>query len=1358
MQVGLPAPGGLLKRWFTVSIKPVFTIFLLIISLVHLSACGSGGEDKPFVFTGSGAPDGSDQTTSPPPPPPSCKSSGDCAAGTVCEGGICVPPECKKDGDCRDGKICDSAAGKCITPTCTQKPDLCSATQKCVNGICECDPAKTVCAVSEKACAVDLDATLTLKIDDAETPTGHFDSPPACCEYAAAEGGAACPMPANSPNLDSFLKAPSENTDLFCCAKDSGLDIPNDPSHYCDLENRHSGAPELAAKRWPAAGGKKIQMTFDLSGGGCKAALDTASFPDFRLENTALDAAIVINAGARYQEIPPKPAKKLNEGVIVVDCSVTEDAGNVQVAIPSLPIRFMVDIYQNFIQCVEVKDLGPLCPTGPFASLFFTDDPATKNEDESAGAHQIIPGFGKPPLTLTTGTQTQAPVNPSRQNGPMTVAGRPLQFDPKENKTKMSLVTAFSFPDRTTLGTSRDDETGSGQLLAELGNALLSAEIAGAVTRKDGSPIKTKADLLNCAGVGPTTPPGRLELSMKATFDGITDPLTIAGDPAKTDQPFTTDACVPGRHNEAKGCVFSETSLLPFTKDPAAGDPSAPELEPKFAKEGVLTVESKSSSTIPVTLKVPEKTGAFRVTNANALQNITLAPGNSTALNLRFEPATDAAGCGADATRPGFIACASEIAISQSPLIKIALKGSARVAAAEIKVEEVSPAAQDPKTALILPSAKEAVLDFGEALVDIQTQTKLLRVTNTGVRDLAVTDVRIGDPRKNFRLGSFYQGPNFRNRSWQAQRPWKVTADGRQGLFFFANFGPFDPVVQPADLTLTTSLGTHRIALKGTPKNDKRATLALFIQDENRFSVSKGSDVAHKAPLEVPAEGQTPALHFYTPSRQVFSFRQDGSERAVYLAHSVQGAGLDSLILQGIKFNDTSGGKFVFKPVQQDDKDLAKCLAASPNAVEPCMVLAPGTRKKIGTIQFNPSLTPPQSVSAATFSIRALSRPASSSKTDCVRPVVAGNETSTDNACLIDFAFKGANGAPNGTFDLKIHRLIAGFEKPANSNFQKSLIVSTATKGIITRFGKTNPDEQKEVFSVKGVDLKGGIILDPVTGQVTLRKIVTPLDPDMNNPAFPSAVNGLRLYNALGSTTSLGRKTEYSVECLTAPTHDCGFFYIFIGDWSGSTTGSCNGKLPVLSNPATQGLGAVLRPDPGNQADVNCLKGENGIKDETGGVFDPVTGEITLNDLAVRLYAPKNPVLGGGRDIDATIRLSLTTGCVTPDRVPDTSVQPQYLVPQKTLDDKEFDRTLMPQNPLLPYVDLAGSQGCAAHELHGRPMFTPDTTGTLDNENDPDDLPFGFDIAGVGQNLTTDPTNALPTNMYIVIKAEVVSP
>ena len=82
-------------------------------------------------------------------------------------------------------------------------------------------------------------------------------------------------------------------------------------------------------------------------------------------------------------------------------------------------------------------------------------------------------------------------------------------------------------------GSFRDDDLGTGQLLSQLGNALLTAQIEGTVTQTNGNPIQTLADLTtDCAqGGGGGGGGGSIELAMRADF-GEAENLNVDQDPA----------------------------------------------------------------------------------------------------------------------------------------------------------------------------------------------------------------------------------------------------------------------------------------------------------------------------------------------------------------------------------------------------------------------------------------------------------------------------------------------------------------------------------------------------------------------------------------------------------------------------------------------------------------------------------------------------------------------------------------------------------------------------------------------------------------------------------------------------------
>jgi len=1333
-----------LTRW----ISKAWVLIVVLLSVTHITACG-GGSDLPFTFGDSSGGDGSGSEN---PPPPdggsSCSANTDCTGGKVCNTSthVCENPPatgCTDNTNCTAPQVCNTDTHLCQDP-----PDTgCTATDQCPSGQV-CNTTTHACELPG-ACAVDLNATLALKIDD-NFLAGHFDSPPKCCEYADVDGGSTCPSLA-AGDIDHFLQSPSENDDLYCCSADSGNSVPGHPELFCDAENRHGGVPELAVTRWSANAGGKLRLKFAITNGGadCQVAMVRDLFPQFRLENSALDASLIIDAGKDYQNFPPNPVQKLNDDEIVAPCAVTTDgSGNVSVSISSMPLRFMTQLYENYKKCTEVDDLGSSCSSNPFTRRYL---------GETAGSYQIIPGFGGSPLTLTTGPSHVDPVNAANQpGGTMTIQGAPLHFDTADSKSKMSLVTSFALAPNTS--TARDDSAGTGQLLAELGSAILTAEISGTVTKANGQPVQTLADLTtNCGTIGPTGPTGgtRLNLSMHSNFNAVDDAMTVTGDANTPTGAFTSEACIPGGH-DGTNCKAVSPDKLPFAKDTSAGDPQ-PGTEAKFVKEGTIIVQNAADSSSTMTLQVPSKVGAFEITNSASLQNVPLAPGNTQTLNVKFEPETAAGGC---TTTAGAVSCQAALTLSSSNNVTVTLKGQAKSPSGELKLEEIATAAPNDPSATLLPAASVPTVDFGEAILGGQTKTKLYKISNSGVRSLTLNGIQAADVKQNFRLGSVYQGADFQHRTWKiGQSPWTIspTADGN--FFFFLNYGPFGKVTvgdtrsDAGALVVNTNAGVSSVNLTGSAKKDTRAALALYVEDPNRYTVTGDGD----PDLKTVTEGAD-TKHLYLARDILWSFRQDNTPRVAYLFNNAAASNVDNLVISHLKFNADAGAKLSF--AADANPQTTACLAAVESATAACATLtATGdtSKLKLGTVTFNATSSGSYSLTEGSLDVKAFSRAAGGTG-DGAPPKVAGLNT-IPSSPLVTYGMKGANGAPSGTFDLRVHRLIAGFSNKINQGLQKTLIVSDATKGILKRFNDTpatdiNLDNLKDVFT-----LQDGMSLDPVTGQATLQKIVTAVDVDPNSPASPSTISGLRLYNAPGSNPG---QTEYFAECVTTPTppgHNCAFFYLYIGEWAGSTTSaSCNGgtKFPVVTGySGSQAerdaqFATVMKPDVA--AEFACLSGPNGMKNQTHGIFDPVTGEITFNDLAVRLYAPNVPALSNS-DVDATIRLTLTTGCVRQDLVPDTTARPQYLVPNNTLNDSSFNTTLMPTNPLTPYVDVPGTT-CAARELHGRPMFAPDTTNTLDNDTDSDTLNFqGFDLAGVGRNVTSS-FSVAPANMYIVIKGE----
>ncbi len=1359
---------------------PAKTIVLLLAlgGMTFLAACGSGGSDAPFVFGGSetdggstGEPSGNEN------PPPACAADTDCGAGKFCSGGACLTKTCTQDATlcsttqkCQSGTcVCDPVKGSCGgaetctqnpslctaiqkcensicvcdpekgscgggAETCTQNPSLCTATQKCENSVCVCDPAKTTCGASAQACEVNFDATIALKIDD-DTDEGHYDSPSTCAQYSGA-GGFAGPLQPGS--IDTFLVPPSQNTDLYCCSSDDGS-LHQDPygnEIFCDTENRHNGEKELAATRWKAPPGKKMRLKFDISADGsqCHVVMVRDEFPDFHLENTAIDASLVINAGKDYQQAPygvdangdvAYPTGPLNEAEIVGDCVVTTDAGgNINVEVTQLPLRFFVTLYKSNAKC-ELIDESPTC-ADPFTIKF---------NGETDGSYQIIPGFGSSPLSLTTGSRSQQPKKPNHQI-PFNVTGNKLHFDEASGKTVMSLVTALEMP---ASDTSRDDNLGTGQLLAQLGDAILSAEISGKVTKLDGSSIKTLADLReNCNGGGVIEEPKVLELDGDTSMDGVQSDLMVTG--TTPDQPYSAEVCMPGQSVNG-ACQFAETSLLPYAKDVAAGDPLAG-VEAKFIKEGTMTLQNKSSSTESVTLQVADHAGAFKITNSANLTNITMAPGNSTTLNIRFEPETNANGC---VTNGNFVDCQASLTLSSSHSISLSLKGRARLPKAELVVEELATTTPFAPSATVVPSSGSPVIDYGEATVGIQTKTKLLRISNTGVRDVDVTGVQVQDAQFNFRMGSLYQGNDFEHRQWKVgMNPWKISPAGSGKVFFFVNYGPFGKVTDQSSaqtcgqessqptrcdgstlLLSTAQIGNVAVSLKGKATKDTRAVLEVYFKDEKKF---ESTGINENPPGFGPD-------HLYLAKKplqegQVFSFRQDMTTRDVYVRNG-NGSNnqLDSLHLTALPAS-SAPDKFVFTPT-----------AALP------VVIAPGTIQKVGEVSLPAVGGGDYQKLYADLQFQAESRPPVEGASG--RPPVVGGYLNADGtvdktqaASSVTIKMGRAVNAPNDTKDLRINRLFAGFDAPLVANAKR--MVSSTTRGIASRGGLTgDPLTQfTDIYTAQDA-----LIFDAEKGEVTFNPIVTTIDP--TSPT--SEVEGIRLFNGPGSKPVL----QYNFQCQSTPGSDCGFFYLYIGGLE-STSRLCNGKPPIKANPGDNNLPVALNP--AVPAEMACLKDPaNGLAPAKG-FYDPLTGEISFKDMVIRLFSPNTPSTSGdNKNLDSTLRTGLTTECLTNEFIPDSAARPDRLVPDVTLNEAlQFVTDSGFPNPLTEYV---GDQCSDPHEMHGRRMGVPDVTNTLDDLGSLSAGAFTFDLASVGKIksgsfVTASPFTQAEKMMYTVIKAE----
>ncbi|MBI2083400.1 MAG: hypothetical protein HYT76_07495 [Deltaproteobacteria bacterium] len=1292
--------------------KILFVFFILPAAL--LAACAGGGKDEPYLFPsivpseGTPAPSGEPQPDEGVP----CEDNSNCPEGQVCREGTCTAETevvCTEDSECEEGKICkigEDEKGTCI--------EGCRTNEQCEDGE-QCTENNTCQPViGGNLCETQFEATLTLYID---ASLGTSDAPSACNNY---------PSP--------------PHTDLFCCHSTSDTATPlNGEERFC------ARAETLALTRF--LGSQPMKMKFDFSN-GCKVYVAAVDFPGFRLDNTALEAALIIDAGATYD--------RLKDHIAVSDCHETENGG---IAIDSLPLQFMIRLYDNFNRC---QILGEDDCVGPAYSRWFSDFSPTTNPPPNQ-SFQIIPGLSKEFLHLTTDEIEITPVPGTVDVGPVRISGSPTTFDASAGETRMTLVTGLIVPE----GTSSDPDQGTGQLGAALGNAVMAAEITGILrnpAKEDGT-IESLSDLReNCGGGGGGggTPVLNLTASVATPLgqgELLSEDLPVVRD---ANGKITIDLCLPGTHQQGN-CIAVPTSDLPFAKED--GDPLFPGIEERFIQQATVTLTIGAGSNQNLDLNVPDQVGPLKIVNAHDLNTAIFAPivNSAIALQLEFHPELAGQGCSSSG---GQVTCSSEVRISENPEVTLSLHGFGRPPAPSIEISELN--LSEPGsggTPLAVHSSTPPTITFSEQIVGIQTENKLLRVSNNGVRTLEVTSIEAQDLNLNFRVGAIYQGESFEEREWRGNRDqWSVPPDGRRDLFFFLNYGPFaKPVITSADRRRTDhtllkvegdGINPATAVLSGIAKQDRRGTLSLYLQDESRFIASGVScDPTCPEGIDQLVISETETDHLFRASNFLASFRQDGAEKALYLKNDGISGTEDIVMASRPQFSGTDIGKFCIKWTDLGETACHTDGSGDEGTETPPLTfsLAAGEKRKIATIQFDvPEGSSNYRVFEAQFDVNAYSgRPGN-------RPKIGGVPSDSGNSTQITFNMKGSNGAPDGTRNLIVHRLMAGMDKRLSDSLQRTRILTTATRGILDRAGITDITRYLDRFT-----LPGGIRLDPVSGTAILKPIFTTPDPDRNNPvaATNPSFNGVRIYNTIGSDPS---RTEYRFQCENASGHSCSYFYLYLSDWEAADQSpSCGGgKVTVTSS----NFSNILNPAIASEAD--CIQSYYNETDSPAlatGTYDPVTGEISFSNLAVRLFSPVVPALGND-PIDAVLQLALTTECISSAFIPDQAAQSKRLVPEATLNDPGtgcgpcFDTLLMGlegRNPISPYVE--GPRCADPDELHGRRLLEPDTSGTFDRGAIEGELPAGsltMDLAGVARIASPNP-QAQGTMMYIIIKAEI---
>lgn len=1322
---------------------------LLITLFLFSTGCGllfNKAEDKPFAF-----PPITEAEESGSLPPPVCETDEDCEEGEVCNEGSCSAPTCETSEDCPKGNLCEEGIcvplteGQCESDETCGEGKICQENE-CVDGCrsdadcgegesCTESNACRFTAIPEDVCVVTFSSTLELGADSEADAT---DISPYCQGTDMDDDGI-------------------DHCDLICCSPEIRRGCPGeesvDPHNVTNDEfgNRRLCTEQqiserrLATTLFRALG--PLKLKFDLSEGNCRVFLEATDFPNYRIGNSALEAALQINVGAG---VPYPPLARMADQVAIGECHDTENG----IAVDGIDLHFLVSLANNVTRCQRAQSTGDreICGNSThFSEWFgthssFQSPPPVDADGNIPDLFQTLPGLSQPAFELTTGTVSASPLA-GTPVGSISNSGYPFQTQP-DGKSRLKLTAAWRMP----RGAEMDFEAGTGPMTGPLQNAVMTAAIeAEATSLSAGRSIRTIQDLaLACGssdgptGPGPTTVSLTASLRMEGTEES--DTLPVTGDAASG---FTIDVCLPGFH-QGDSCRFLDPEGLPFAKE--ADDPQFSNTAGYFEKRGTIQLHLESTGSLDLEIPTGAE-GPFLFEDDDLLNSALFALPGEVMLDILFAPDLTDGQCVTEES--GIISCSQSVTISESPSIQILFHGLAKTPAPVIQLSEVGLSPPHATVTSLYPQSDETpILTYpGEFIVGYDRQCKLFRLGNSGVRPLTIQPGQIvaDDANKNFRIGSLFQGRTLlaSDRTWVSNRlSLSIPPTGEQDLFFCVTYGPFasQPLtgqngegqpIRADEATFRvspTGLGSATVTLRGTAKRDSRATLALYIQDEPRFTRS-GTCTGNC--LEVAGN------HLYRADRLSFSFRQDEETREIYIRNEAV-PGRDNLVLSSVPtLVGANADKFTFTPDELFEE------------ADPLLVIPAGSSaRRLGTVRFDVSPSTDYRVFVAGFQLNA-----SSGNSD-TRPAIAGGDTNPGAGTSVAYNLRGANGAPSGSQDLIIHRMLAGLDERFSSSLQKSRIVSSATQGAVEvyRTRQNLPglslEQYREVFTIGN-----GITLDPEQGTASLKPVYTELDPlDSPRNASDPALLGIRLFNGPGSDPI---KKEYRFQCEQEATGSsiCRFLYLYAANSSIVDTAVC-GTQNVLSATSTN----MISPDESCMRDY-FTEATDSSPQTIQGSFDPATGEISFPDLSIRLFGPASTT----GDLDAHLHLALTTQCVTPEFIPDPQALSQRLVAQSTLDDRLFDPEMMDPGGRNPIELYAGGDCSHARELHGRGLTylnastdeyeNRDVTGTLHRGSE-SDLPEGaitFDLAGVSM-IASPVDQAARKMMYIIIKAEIREP
>lgn len=1339
----------------------LLSIVGLFFSIPLFFSCAFDQGD-PFQFGAGGAasPGGDERNIN-----NACQSDADCA-GAVCDliSGLCsvsLPPVtpkfgCGADADCPGGQVCDLGTFQCRAPkttcpgvSCREDQSLDTATCRCIN-----------------TCPVDFNATLVLKGDS--PVEDKYDIPADCRLYG---------LDLNEPFDGPYPPTPQEHRDLYCCNNpDPDLSMSY-PYGSRDCDETPSPAKKINTIRYFPD--KPMKLKFDLSDPArCRVFLEARDFPTYRIANTAMDAALKIDAGqgeGDFEGLTAQGSCREEGGVIHIE----EFEG----------LHFRIRFYDRLTD----TSFPILDPEAPFTggTIFppqvvppFEDDPGTPIQDQEG-------------LSLTTGSVTVPPGTPPPVRfsdvGPKTTTGSPLQNGHLKLVTGVPLSNEASPP----LG---------GKLSVALAGAALAADIEGEVTHPaTDEPVMTLEGIKNNCEVLPSGPDlaifAKHSWSAGETTTAGEEGISLAGNPS---QGFSGTV------------TFRQSPFIRRTNEEAVNQAYAnSEVRRRFESEETILITNEADHT-PLALDptITPADGAFQLAGEGTTPSLEV--GGLLPLVLSFRPVEGAPGC----TTEGVCQATLTLAANRLTLV---LRATASVRSGRLSISEVQKGASynddsygsNLGRVLSAPAPVNENSYFGlypdETTLQGTCRSKVYRVSNTGVLNIGSVGLPIMEATGYFTRGQIRQGEVFRTAppiSGGSLPARSITPDGKTDIFFYLRFCPTTlPNLNPinSQYGVSSNAGSFSFNVEGKPEKKADAIPQIYISDFEAYSGADCTD--SRSGIPKTADLVAPDGKCLYAVREVidpvtskisgeFSLRSNRVTRDVYVVNRKAKNGADRLRVNQIIFGGAHD-QFSFTPGTALPFDVSHCPDAG-NGGTRCPIGAScdetpttGWCRKIGTITFGSDPAGPFGIVSHDFKL-------------VTKTVRASGEADLPET---EMAFKGANGAPSGFKTFHVGRLFAGFP---NKLAGAVGIASSVTQAQVIGAQRSDIpgaslEEDVDRFSIL-------VELRPEAGVILIPGVYTPVTESFTPPNYTRrSSEGISLFNAPGSSADRPNEYLYSFQCRSAT---CRYFSAFLADRGLVLKGSDSCRRSFYGQNTTPGeacyndgsrgfyglyagdLSPVAGLNPKVESMANQLRSSLSQDDaRIAGFFDPVTGELLFsNNIVVRLFSPEVPLLDA-TDADVTIELSLTTGCVDTELVPlYTGIPGSYFplavgqVPGRY--DAGESSILNPRinslivnasegspglsyygpNPLPYYVagaageTTANPSSCRPGILHGRRMWggsgheeNLDHTGTLDKDRSNPDSETNrfrnpnFDLAGVGV-MRSNQATVHNRPIYLVIK------